>query len=78
MQAVLGMTVPRENIMICMLDLRVDRNAREHGISPNSKNTTCHLAAAHPRQALLYEIQMEGCLTQRSKRDTISQEAGHV
>lgn len=46
------MTMPREEIMISML--KVDRNSKKLGISPNSRNTTCHLAAAHPRQALLY------------------------
>jgi hypothetical protein len=64
MQAVLGMTVPREEIMTNMLNLKVDGNARILEICPNSGNTTCHLAAAHPRQALLYVIQMEGCLAQ--------------
>jgi hypothetical protein len=44
-------------------NLQVDGNARKLGICPSSGNTTCHLVAAHTRQAL--RIQVEGYLTQR-------------
>lgn len=56
MQAVLGMTVPHEEIMISKLNLKADGNASKLGICTNSGDTTCDLVAAHPRQALLYVI----------------------
>jgi hypothetical protein len=59
MQAVLGVTVPREEIMISMLNLKDDGSARKLGICPNSGNTACHLPAALPRQTLLCVIQIE-------------------
>ena len=53
MQAVLGMTVPREEIMTNMLNLKVDGNARKLEIAPTLE-TRHVIRRQHIRARLFY------------------------
>lgn len=52
MQAVVEKTLPLEKIVIHILNLKVDGNARKLGICPNSGNTTCIVHGKHNKSVL--------------------------